>query len=268
MTKRVSLGLMISVALLVSMAAGVVLASHSWSKYHWDIATADAPLEFGDNLTTDWTSSLVGASSDWNGSVIKNQILPSGSNAACDPLLGRVEVCNDQYGANGWLGIAQVWVYRGKDGHIAQGLVKVNDTYFNMPQYNTQAWRDYVVCQEVGHTLGLNHQDENFDNTNLGTCMDYTSDPNGPPSNLDPNQHDYDVLTEKYAHLNGTSTDGGGKKGGGKGGGNKGKKGEPPGQNVREWGKGISKDGKGRSDLFELDLGKGKTLFTHVIWAD
>ena len=95
--------------------------------------------------------------------------------------------------------------------------------------------------------------------------MDYTSDPNGPPSNLDPNQHDYDVLTEKYAHLNGTSTDGpGGKKGGGK----KGKKGEPPGQNVREWGKGVSKDGKGRFDLFELDLGKGKTLFTHVIWAD
>ena len=101
--------------------------------------------------------------------------------------------------------------------------------------------------------------------------MDYTSDPDGTISgqldNRDPNQHDLDVLTAKYGHLNGIK-DGG--KGGGKGGNGsgKGKKGEPPGQNVREWGKGISKDGKGRFDLFELDLGKGKTLFTHVIWAD
>jgi hypothetical protein len=33
------------------------------------------------------------------------------------------------------------------------------------------------MCQEVGHTFGLDHQDENFNNTNLGTCMDYTNDP-------------------------------------------------------------------------------------------
>ena len=267
---------MISVALLVSLAAGLVFASNSWSKYHWDISTADSitdPLNFGDQLTTNaWDISLAGASSDWNVSVLKNEII-AGSNTDCDPVLGGVEVCNDVYGENGWLGIAQVWVYRGKDGHIAQGLVKVNDTYFNMPRYDTKAWRDYVVCQEVGHTLGLGHQDETFDNANLGTCMDYTNDPDGTISaqldNRHPNEHDYDVLTEKYGHLNEISGGGGGK--GGKGGGNgKGgsKKGDPPGQSVREWGKAISADGKGRSDLFVLDVGNGQRLFTHVIWAD
>lgn len=179
-----------------------------------------------------------------------------------------MEICNDQYGANGWLGIAQVWVYRGKDGHIAQGLVKFNDTYFNTQKYDTPAWRDFVACQEVGHTLGLGHQDEIFDNANLGTCMDYTDDPDGTiygqASNLDPDQHDYDVLTEKYGHLNGI-------KKGGKGGGNgkgKGKKGEPPGQDVKDWGKAIKKDGKGRPNLFEHDLGNGDKLFTHVLWAN
>lgn len=96
--------------------------------------------------------------------------------------------------------------------------------------------------------------------------MDYTSDPDGPPSNLNPNDHDYAVLTEKYGHLNGIS-DGG--KGGGNGNGNgKGKKGDPPGQDIRQWGKAISTDGKGRPDLFELDLGNGDKLFTHVLWAD
>ena len=126
MTKRVSLGLMISVALLVSMAAGVVLASNSWIKYHWDISTDESianPLDFGDNTTSAWTSSVAGASSDWNASVLKNEMLPNGTNAACDPVPRGVEVCNDEYGANGWLGIARVWVYRGKDGHIAQGVV-------------------------------------------------------------------------------------------------------------------------------------------------
>ena len=35
-----------------------------------------------------------------------------------------------------------------------------------------------------------------------------------------------------------------------------------------EWGKCISKDGKGRCDLFKLDLGEGNKLFTHVTWAE
>jgi hypothetical protein len=51
------------------------------------------------------------------------------------------------------------------------------------------------MCQEVGHTFRLDHQDEKFNNVNLGTCMDYTSDPdgslNGELSNLHPNAHDY-----------------------------------------------------------------------------
>lgn len=55
MTKRVSLGLMIPVALLVSLAAGVVFANNSWSKYHWDISTAEStadPLDFVDNTAS------------------------------------------------------------------------------------------------------------------------------------------------------------------------------------------------------------------------
>ncbi len=35
------------------------------------------------------------------------------------------------------------------------------------------------MCQEIGHDFGLDHQDENFNNPNLGTCMDYTNDPLG-----------------------------------------------------------------------------------------
>src|SRR5215471_12815607 len=56
------------------------------------------------------------------------------------------------------------------------------------------------------HTLGLDHQDTNFDNKNLGTCMDYTSNPYGPPDNEHPDQHDYDELVTIYSHLDSTTT--------------------------------------------------------------
>jgi len=205
-------GLVLSLGVFTAVAN----ANNSWGKLHWDLSTEEStanPLTLGDNLTTSvWNTSLAVASLDWNVSVLKNQIV-AGSNTPCDPVLGGVEVCNAEYGNNGWLGIAQLWVYRGRSSHIAQALVKVNDTYFDTPQYDTQAWRDYVVNQEVGHTIGLDHQDENFNNANLGTSMDYTSDPDGTIfgqlDNRHPNQHDYDVLTEKYAHLNETKDDGG-----------------------------------------------------------
>jgi hypothetical protein len=62
------------------------------------------------------------------------------------------------------------------------------------------------MCQEIAHDFGLDHQDENFNNPNLGTCMDYTSDPDGPPSNEHPNQHDYDQLESSYSHVDKTTT--------------------------------------------------------------
>jgi len=184
----------------LGVVASTAYANHSWGKYHWDLSTADTttnPLDLGDNLTNGWSNNLITTSADWNVSVLKNEVVTGKSNANCDPTAGSVEVCNAEYGDNGWLGIASVWATRGKSAHITQGVVKLNDTYFNLPQYNTDAWRDMVMCQEVGHTFGLGHQDEDFSNTNLGTCMDYTNDPtrdDGLGNNIAPNAHDYDMI--------------------------------------------------------------------------
>jgi len=281
MTFKISKKIVIVTILVLFLGAFVVVAyaENSWSKYHWDISTAESiesPLVLGDNLTTPaWDTSLAGTSADWNASVLKNGVV-AGTNTDCDPVLGGVEVCNAEYGNNGWLGIAQIWVYRGRSGHIAQGLVKVNDTYFNTPQYDTQAWRNLVMCQEVGHTYGLGHQDEDFSNANLGTCMDYTNDPDGTIfSQLDnqhPDQHDYDVLTEKYAHLNETTDGGGGKPGKGLG---RGKNEKPAGvgadidlNDPSAWGQAVRQDAQGKNSLYERNLASGVTVFTFVIWVD
>ncbi|MCH7756854.1 hypothetical protein IIC45_02090, partial [Patescibacteria group bacterium] len=133
----------LALVLFLGLFAAVANANNSWSKYHWDKSTEESvanPLVLTDNTTPAWSDSLSGASSDWNLSVLLNEVV-DGTNTACDPVIGQVEVCNDTYGTNGWLGIAQVWVYRGKDGHIAQALVKMNDTYFTGSR-NTSAWRN------------------------------------------------------------------------------------------------------------------------------
>ena len=258
--------------------AAVTSANNSWGKYHWNKSTDDtlaSPLELGDNLNTPaWDASLDSASTDWNLSVLKNQVVAGSSNANCDPTSGRVEICNAEYGNNGWLGIAYIWATRGKSNHITQGVVKVNDTYFNTAPYNTPAWRNMVMCQEIGHEFGLDHQDTNFSNTNLGTCMDYTNDPdgtlNGQADNQQPDQHDYDEMTDIYEHLNATddNTSGpGNNKGGGKG--------KKLGHGVKidhndpaSWGQAVSQDAQGRDALFERDLGNGQVLITHVIWVN
>ncbi|MEK7166776.1 MAG: hypothetical protein AAB874_08265, partial [Patescibacteria group bacterium] len=192
-------------ALFLLMSAifpALVYASHSWGNYHWARTNNPFTLKLGDNVSSTWDPYLQTTSNDWTqSSVLDTQIVTGGTNARrCRPTAGRVEVCNSTYGSNGWLGLAQIWV---SGSHITQGVSKMNDTYFNTSTYNKPAWRNLVLCQEVGHIFGLDHQDENFANPPLGTCMDYTSDPN---SNQHPNAHDYEELELIYAHLDSTTT--------------------------------------------------------------
>jgi hypothetical protein len=78
----------------------------------------------------------------------------------------------------------------------------MNDTYYNTPAYNTQYWRGAVMCQEVGHTFGLDHQDES--GADFHTCMDYADNPDA--DNTHPNRHDYEELALIYSHLDTTTT--------------------------------------------------------------
>lgn len=251
----------IAAALLVALIAVPLSANatHSWNGYHWERSSNPVTLELGDNVTSKWDGHLALASSDWSLSSVLDTVVAAGkAKANCRPSKGRVEICDDRYGYNGWLGVATVWV---KGGHIEQSTVKVNDSYFDdFAQYNTSAWRQTVMCQEIGHAFGLTHQDEDFYNTPLGTCMDYSAD---PTLNQHPNQHDYDQLEAIYAHLDAADTgDGGGKGNGPPPGRGKGNNGEPS-----EFGKLVSGSKKAGVSVHEIDLGNGQKVFNFVTWA-
>jgi hypothetical protein len=255
-------------------------ANHSWGGYHWARTANPFTLKLYDNVTANWEGYLSTAVSDWNKSTVLDYNpqwqSPLSNVRRCASATGVVEVCNTTYGNNGWLGIAGISI---SGLHITKGYTKLNDTYFNTSTYNTPAWRQMVVCQEIAHDFGLDHQDETFNNANLGSCMDYTNDPDGgaggavsnDPSNEHPNQHDYDEISIIYAHLDSFTTiasvidvmaqslT------------------RPPTMSellsdAGQWGTPIHYDGQGRPNVFALPTGRnanGELEFdlTHVLWA-
>lgn len=196
--------LVLTIIGLVTGTSAVASASHAWGSYHWKRSANPVQLRLVDNVTSQWDASFVKAKTDWDVSTVlalSSESLETSNKQRkkCAAMFGKIRVCNGTYGKNGWLGIAQIWI---SGGHIVQGVTKLNDSYHNNSPYNSPAWRNFVLCQEVGHTFGLGHQDETFGNTNLGSCMDYT---NNPSTNQQPNAHDYEQLESIYAHLDGTT---------------------------------------------------------------
>lgn len=252
---RFSAGVALAALVLVAAFATAALATHAWGNYHWARTANPFTLKLGDNVTTAWDNYLATASSDWSQASVLDTNVVAGSTKAsrCRPTSGRVEVCNAKYGKNGWLGVASIWA---SGNHIVQGTVKVNDTYFNTKTYNTPAWRNLVMCQEVGHTLGLDHQDEDFYNTPLGTCMDYSAD---PVPNQHPNAHDYEQLELIYAHLDSFTTVGQAAPS------KRGKK--DLNEESEDLGQSVKQTARAKTSVYERDLGEGEKIFTFVLWT-
>jgi hypothetical protein len=193
------------VVVVSGVLAAPAAANHSWNGYHWARQANPFTVRLGDNVDARWDAYLATASADWSattaGSPLRTALVPGSTSAKrCRPTLGRVEVCNAAYGQRGWLGIASISV--DQQGHITQGIAQMNDTYYDTPAYNTPFWRGAVMCQEVGHTFGLAHQDES--GADLHTCMDYARNPDA--DNTHPNLHDYEQLAAIYSHLDTTTT--------------------------------------------------------------
>lgn len=269
----------------VTVFSSTASATHSWGSYHWGRTSNPFTLQLGDNVSDKWQPYLQTAASnsktyastdnathDWDDAPVLNvdpTLVASGKDPRkCKPTSGRVEVCNAKYGNNGWLGLAQIWT---SGSLIVQGTAKMNDSYFNTSTYNKAGWRNLVMCQEIGHTFGLAHVNENNNNLNTGSCMDYTSDPDGTridnkdpwgkETNQYPNQHDYDQLGIIYNALDSTTTVGSATAASKM----------PPAANQgyfnsrAEWGALKQRSADGEVEIYERDFGGGNKVHTRVI---
>jgi hypothetical protein len=175
-------------------------AAHSWNDYHWARTTPSFGLTIVNSTTSDWDGYVSAAIGDWSAVEVLNMVEdadgPTSSRVRrqCKGPNGKVRICNLAYGFNGWLGIAGITV--DANGHITSGYTKLNDSYFNAEYYDKDDWKQSVTCQELGHNVGLGHQDEDFGNTSLLSCMDYQD-----PPYEHPNTHDFEQLESIYDHI-------------------------------------------------------------------
>lgn len=245
------------VAALIAVVAipGTAGATHAWGNYHWARTSNPFTVKLGSNLSSSWQPYLATTSSDWSASsVLDTVVVPGSTNPkTCKPTLGQVEVCNARYGQNGWLGLAQIWL---NGSHITQGTAKLNDTYFSQARYNNPEEKNHVMCQEVGHTFGLGHQDES--GLALGTCMDYSKD----AGSQHPNAHDYQQLEEIYGHLDATTTvststasTAAAREAGDT-------------NSSQNWGRRVFRDKNGHFEVYEKVFRDGSKLVSFVILAD
>ncbi len=265
-----------SIVFALALLTSTTNAGHSWNNYHWARTTSPFDLTVVNSTTVDWDIYVMQATSDWSASSKLNMVEEDGSTSKkdrrqCKGPSGQVRICNLAYGQTGWLGVAGISI--DANAHITKGYTKLNDTYFSMTFYNDPSWKQSVTCQELGHNVGLHHQDEDFGNASKFSCMDYQN-----PPHMFPNPHDYLELDTIYGHTDeyDSYASGGGGGGGssdpdGGGGCN-----APPGKgcnksgvgdNNGDIGWGMSLGRRGQLETFIRIDRDGTRHITHVIWA-
>jgi len=244
----------IATAIVIAAASSPVVANHSWDGLHWQRPNgAEVTAPVGDNVGPQWDKYLVGAVANWNKSTVIQSPVVAGTTlpAKCQLKAGTIQVCNAVYGVTGWLGLTSVQV---SNGHISAMSSKLNDSYYNTPTYNTAGWRQYVVCHELGHAYGLAHQDEDFYNPNIGSCLDLPLNVKG---NEGPNAHDYEMLAALYNHAESSLASANGVT----------SSGLEIGNSPKDWGKAIKFDRFGRPTVFVRILSPTERVLTDVLWA-
>lgn len=197
-------------ASLAALAATPAAAlTQSWNGWRW-ARSGPLAISLGNNLSAAWSERLAPTADAW--SVADNIAFTFAAGrtdpATCGAVYASVQVCSGNYGFNGWLGYTNVWL---SNGYIVQATVRLNDSYFASAKYNTEAWKQMTICQELGHSIGLDHTNTSRTNANTGSCMDYTNDPsgtkggsNGTLANTGPNDVDIAALNDNYAIPGGT----------------------------------------------------------------
>jgi hypothetical protein len=202
---RVVMALVIAGLLLADLGAGMWLAptatAQSAAPFHWARKRSHFRLRVGNNVKGDWNRYLRGALDEWNQNETVTFIEVDGATNPqyCDPVPGTVQVCDWWYGTQeGWLGLTRLY-FNNRGDHIDAATVQLNNSFMYAPNspYNSDAARRHTLCHELGHTIGLDHQES-------ASCMNHSQ--HAVFNFLTPINEDFRQLRQIYEHVDATRT--------------------------------------------------------------
>jgi len=190
--------LLIAALIAASLAgASIAGADHSWDGNHW--ASSDLSPTAVDK-TSSSLYDVPAAVQEW--AALGTAIQPAITGGSTG------DITVSEGFSVFWLGQARIWI---ENGHITKGEVKLN-TRLISGYAGAAAVADHVLCQELGHILGLDHnRDGAVGGSPDDTCM---NDAGHLGEYTTPNGHDTGQLNLIYdGHedaTGGDSTGGGG----------------------------------------------------------
>ena len=120
----------------------IVWAKNQWYIWHWGKKTVSVTVA-PDGY---WGTIISSEFNDWD-------------NGTCVDFTVGGEITGDAkfFGTTGWLGLARLLDYDSSTGEIFQAEALMNRSYLDGSSYDETDDR-HVTCQEIGHTIGLDHR--------------------------------------------------------------------------------------------------------------
>jgi hypothetical protein len=175
------------ILIFIGITALTLIGAHGWNSYHWRSDRLNPAVK---DRTSDTLYDVPAEVAEWSG--LETPIQPA--------MAGRKGNITIKESSNiFWLGMARIFI--DDEGHITRGEVQLNTRL--LAGYGPAA-AEHVLCQELGHVLGLDHQRDASD-----SCM---NDQLKLGDATSPNSHDVEELWAIYDHADVIEDNGGGGK--------------------------------------------------------
>jgi hypothetical protein len=178
--------------LLALLTATPALADHSWNGYRWSGDGRPLRIAYVDSLARGFRRQHVAAAvlDDWEMDDVVGLDRDRSENSRslrkkCPPVTDAIRICNANYG-EGWFGQTELQI---EGDRITGGRIRINDYWGTGASF-----RRFVLCHEVGHSLGLWHR------TDGSSCL------NG---GRHPDQHDLAMVRELFTSAYGEDVEDG-----------------------------------------------------------